>query len=245
MPTTDRMFAGRVRYTSSQRKDMNTRNININTRCVTSRLIASLIVALPLCFAACAVEPESGSDDVNADPKLKHCNVGPRGETTCFATFTEAIAHATGGRITDAPSGPHSEAEESAFVARVNALEKERIANVAGGVTTNALTVLIGTVYKSPNYSLDEQTWNFLQNRGCDGNQQISDFIVVNLNTAPYTVSDMNDNISSFHSYSNCATVMWNDWYFMNAYTNDGVPVVDMPSLGPAFNDQASSIAWY
>jgi len=224
---------------------VNTCNLNINTRSVTSKLIAPLIVALPLCFAACAVEPESRPDDVKADARLKHCNVSPNGETACFATFTEAIAQATGGRITDAPSGPHSEAEETAFVARVRALEHERIANAAGGVTTNALTVLIGTVYKSANYSLDEQTWNFLQNRGCDGDQRFSDFNVVNLNTGPYTVSDLNDNISSFHSFSNCATVLWNDWFFMGPATNNGVPVVDMPSLGPAFNDQASSIAWY
>jgi hypothetical protein len=58
-------------------------------------------------------------------------------------------------------------------------------------------------------------------------------------------VSDINDNISSFHPYSNCATVLFNHWFFGGPATNDGVPVVDMPVLGPALNDQASSIVWY
>ncbi len=229
---------------------MTTDTLNTISRSAASRRIAPWIFSLPLCFAACAVESGEVSDDIAPEAAaLKHCAVDLHGETTCYPTFNEAISHATAGRITDASVGPDGVVDVAAFAERVTALGADRIANVAGGdTTTNANgTTMVGTVYKAAGFRTNEQTWTFYVPGTffCDSDPNTSEFDVVNLNTSPYTVSHMNDQISSFISYYDCKTVLWTDWYFSGPATNDGVPVARMDYVGDAMNDKASSIAWF
>lgn len=212
--------------------------------------------ALLAVMAGCAVEPATGTaSDQQATPgepaagssarASRHCVVAPSGQTTCFGTFTEAIAVATDGEITDAPADPRL-VDEPSFTARINAIA-ERAANqphdpAASGIAPR-VNVVIGIAYKDANFNGD--TWVFNQTQGCDGNFTTVEFSVFNLNTDPFTCCDFNDNISSFHSFSNCRTVLYEDWFFGGSATNGGVPTADLGYVGDAMNDRASSIRWF
>jgi hypothetical protein len=70
---------------------------------------------------------------------------------------------------------------------------------------------------------------------------------VQNLNAYPYTVSSMNDNISSVKSFADCGTILYEDWK-LNEETSSGRSTLLIESsgyVGDAMNDRASSIAWY
>jgi hypothetical protein len=68
---------------------MTTDTLAIKPCSLTSKLITPWVLSLPLWLAACAVEP--GDVSGNIAPELKHCAVDLHGETTCYATFNEAI----------------------------------------------------------------------------------------------------------------------------------------------------------
>jgi hypothetical protein len=196
--------------------------------------IASLL-ALPVCFlGACATDLET-----SAAPGGKHCVSTASGDATCYATFTEAIAAATDGRITDAPADAADAVGDDTFTARLNGLATARSG-------PKASSVVIGIVYKDAHYQ-GGSTWVFSQPHGCDGNYNTSfrDFEVGNLNAWPYSDFGFNDAISSFHSYSGCRTVLFEDWHWLGAASWGGTPLADMDYVGDALNDRASSIAWY
>jgi len=227
-----------------------------------SRLMATnramWLCGVPLAvIAGCAVEPVTATnpDKVASTTEpaggssaraSRHCVVAPSGATTCYATFTEAIAAATGGEITDAPADPKLVLDDERFAARINAIA-DRVARQAADPAASRIVpfsgVVIGIAYKDANFGDD--TWVFNQPFGCDGNTATVDFEVQNLNTSPYTCCDFNDNISSFKSFSNCNTVLYEDWFFGGAATNGGTPISDMSYVGDAMNDRASSIRWF
>jgi hypothetical protein len=223
-----------------------------------SKLLTSF--ALPICvLAGCGMEPMSGTEPAAAAPPAasapsaataspaQHCVSGPSGEATCYATFTEAIAAATGGEIADAPADARLALADERFANRINAIALKRAADLQSGALaahiTPASTVVIGISYLDANYGGNTWVWN--QPYGCDGNPYTIDFEVYNLNMSPYANYGFNDNISSFHSYSNCQTVLYEDWYWGGSATNGGVPIADMSWVGAAMNDRASSIRWF
>lgn len=223
-------------------------------RVVSSGLGARLpaLLALPLWFAAaCGVEP---AEDPPAGEALNHCvsNVDGDGTATCYATFTEAIAAATDGKITDAAADYRDAFTDGTLTDRINAIATERAAQIKANLlppTPGSGGTVIGIVnHDAHNEGKD---WVFrVSTLGCDGSHQGIEWAVQNLNEAPYTVSQMNDNISSFRSFSGCATVVFEDWKLNNENpgaiaTVDFRPVVDLPYVGDEMNDKGSSIAWY
>jgi len=207
-------------------------------------------------MAGCAVEPAAGTtSDQQATPgepaagssahASRHCVMAPSGETTCFGTFTEAIAVATAGEITDAPADP-ALVDQPSFGARINAIA-ERIASqprdrAASGIAPRA-NVVIGIAYKDSNFGGD--TWVFIQSHGCDFNLSTIDFSVANLNASPFDCCGFNDEIGSYRSFSGCQTVLYEDWFWTGAATNGGTPSVDESFVGGAMDDRASSIRWF
>ncbi len=217
--------------------------------------VSWLLGVLLAVIAGCAVEPATGANpEDEASPtksasgstarSSRHCVVAPSGETTCFGTFTEAIAVATAGEIPDVPADPRP-VDVPSFAARIKAIA-ERVAKQPAGRAASGIAplanVVIGIVYKDANFGGD--TWVFNQSIGCDGNVSTVDFTVPNLNANPFTRCDFNDNISSFHSFSNCQTVLYEDFFFGGAATNGGTPIADLSFVGSAMNDRASSIRW-
>jgi hypothetical protein len=211
---------------------------------MTKRLIAAFV---PIVFAAgCGTMPQgepaptgaptaAAPSSAVANEAPRHCVSGPSDEVQCFATFTEAIALATGGRITDAPADARAALDDPAFADRINE-------PLLGGIHPDT-TYVIGIDYIDANYG--GNTWVWYRTTPCDGNLGTIDYSIPNLNAEPYSEYGFNDSISSFHSYANCQTVLYADWYYEGAATNGGAPIVDMSYVGNAMNDQASSIRWY
>lgn len=205
--------------------------------------------ALLAVIAGCAVEPAAGTSP-DEEPAAgssarssRHCVVAPSGETTCFGTFTEAITTATAGEIADAPADPEL-VDQPGFAARINAIgQRVKLAGPAASGIVPFSSVVIGIAYKDKNFGGD--TWVFIQPFGCNLNKFTVDFSVDNLNTDPYTCCDFNDNISSFNSFNDCLTVLYEDWHFGGAATNGGGPIEGMGYVGDAMNDRASSIRWF
>jgi hypothetical protein len=208
---------------------------------------------LPICLAACGAEVDTSSHEPAAAKaegvasSNLHCVSGSSGEAKCYSTFTDAIAAATGGEILDAPADPREALDDSRFAARLDAIALRRAADRKSGAieahVRPASTVVIGISYLDANYGGNTWVWN--EPYGCDGNTSTVDFWVPNLNTSPYSNYGFNDSISSFHSYSNCTTVLYDDWFWGGAATNGGFPIADMSYVGNAMNDRASSIRWY
>jgi len=205
--------------------------------------------ALIAAIAGCAVEPatDTSSEKQPASGSSarasRHCVVAPSGETTCFGTFTEAIAVATAGEIADAPADPKL-VDRPSFAARINAIgDRVKLAGPAASGIAPRSDVVIGIAYKDAHFEGD--TWVFIQPFGCNGNKSTVDFSVDNLNTSPFTCCDFNDNISSFNSFNGCLTVLYEDWMFGGAATNGGIPIEGMGYVGDAMNDRASSIRWF
>lgn len=71
--------------------------------------VATGLICAPWAQPASAAAPAPSS-------AARHCVVDARsGQQSCFGTFTEAVEHATGGRIADAPATPGAAAASKSF----------------------------------------------------------------------------------------------------------------------------------
>lgn len=104
-------------------------------------------------------------------------------------------------------------------------------------------STVIGITYKDANFRGQTLVWTQLT--GCAAENVIPSFAIVNLDTFPHSNIGFNDAISSFRSFNNCETVLFEDPGFGGAATNGGVPVAEMAFVGSAMNEKASSIQWY
>ena len=124
-----------------------------------------------------------------------HCvtNVS-KGTTSCYGTFRQSIAAATGGQIKDAPLNPAEALGNKAFAARINAISELNKA----GATQFAVTLSIE--YDYPYMQTTDGTNTFTGDYGCDNSNDV-DWNV------SYVGDDWNDRISSFETYSNCSNI--------------------------------------
>jgi hypothetical protein len=146
------------------------------------------------------------------------------GAVSCHASFPEAIAVATEGLIVDAPVDPKVALADPSFRNQVNALGD-----------APDVTVVIGIEFVDANFQ--GATLTVTAGSGCDGNPNTLDFFLSNLVPLGF-----NDVISSFESFSNCQTVLFQDINFGGVETQKAV---SMSFVGSVFNDQASSIQWF
>lgn len=157
----------------------------------------------------------------------------------CFTTFTQAIAVATGGVVTDAPASPSASTNDSTTAKIVAANQAKR----TGSVTTQTgppAPYTYGTEYQDANYG--GWTMTFAGPAACTGSFADTDYSV-NL-PAPIW-----DQISSFKTYNVC----WANHYYLQ---NFGAPSTGyypsqatMPPMnvggGPyPGNDNTRSISW-
>ncbi|MFC6092440.1 hypothetical protein [Saccharothrix lopnurensis] len=150
----------------------------------------------------------------------------------CFATITESIAFATGGRVTDAPSDVLTAVKDPDVTARIN----------GGG--PGALAV-IGIQYYLANYGSHSLTVNG-PDVGCDGPVDPPEYFVAPLpNFVPSGGINWNNNIRSFQGYSGCWQALFDD---------PGCTVRIYPTIPPWWgpfaadlgvaNDRAECIYW-
>jgi hypothetical protein len=102
----------------------------------TLALASTAIVALGLASSAAPVTTTTTTTTTTTEPvegkkakaktakKTGHCVTSltkPGNPTTCYDTFTAAIAAATGGKVTDAPADPRVAMNDKALLTRLNA----------------------------------------------------------------------------------------------------------------------------
>jgi hypothetical protein len=207
--------------------------------------IERALLTILLCTGACAVEPDG--DPSIGDPALTSCVSKIGGDAACYATFTEAMAAATGGQISNAASDPELAFADGTLDARINALWHDRVTKGDANATPTpgmGGNIVIGIVYNDANFH--GKNWVFIATSGCTLLREAS-WAVQNLNASPYTVSSMNDNISSVKSFADCGTVLYEDWKLNAENPSAGSTLLVETSsyVGDAMNDRASSIAWF
>ncbi len=187
---------------------------------------AAPVGGAPAAPAAAPAGPTDEAATAAARPPAaagRHCVLaaGSGARERCFADFPSAVAHATGGRVTDAPASPAAAARDASFTA---ALEAAPVA---------AAAAVVGIEYANLNYGGSSLTLTAA--RGCDNSLDVDWRF-------PSLSASWNDRISSFRSYSNCAQQLFRGGNFSGgALTHI---VTSMSYVGAAANDQASSITF-
>lgn len=143
--------------------------------------VAALTLAAAPTAAHAATRPNCVADLTGRTP------------TTCFATMTEAVAAATGGRLTDAPATGAEALRDAGFPARVDTANAFR--------TTAANDIVISIEYDLRDHDEDGGILIWKGDKECttrttDVDYQISDYNV----SAPNWVN----RISSFQTFGNC-----------------------------------------
>jgi hypothetical protein len=105
-------------------------------------------------------------------------------------------------------------------------------ADVSSEGITPLSTVIIGQVFEDLNYG--GSSFTFTASSDCDTNADVD----WELSAMP---SGWNDRVSSFKSFGQCATRIWQDVGFGGSYYGF---VVNSTYVGSTLNDQGSSIQW-
>ncbi|MEU3657447.1 hypothetical protein AB0E67_32680 [Streptomyces sp. NPDC032161] len=152
-------------------------------------------------------------------------------KTTCYDTFRESIAAATGGRITDAPATPQKAATDKEFLAKLNAPAKTA-ANTPASRTTATSSQTIGAVlYEHGNYSGQSLTLTMYVPCGVGSRFAYSD-----LGSEFYRFDNLT---SSLIASGNCQVELFENISLTGAsqkYTSS------VGWVGNAMNDHASSV---
>ncbi len=154
-------------------------------------------------------------------------DVSRGGTPVCYSTFTEAIAKATGGRVTDAPPDSADAAKDPDLTARLNApVSKDKYSVTAD--------VLIGIEYYNIGYANPD--YIFVAPWGCDSNKTYAEFWF-----DLWGDWGWNDEISSFRTFSGCMVKHWD----LTGYRGDSTPwQYDQYYIGDWMNDRTSSLQW-
>ena len=200
------------------------------------RVITVLAVAAPLLCLAAPAGAAPGAESATAAPRPAtagpHCVLAAGNDQPlrCYATFPAAVAVATGGRVTTAPSSPAAAAADPRFTAAVEAAATQ--VSARGAVTAGG-SVLVGIEYADLNYG--GGSLSMTASGGCDYSLDV-DY------RFPSMPSGWNDRISSFRSYSNCAQQLFAAINFQGGALT-GI-TSSMSYVGPSANDRASSVTF-
>jgi hypothetical protein len=197
--------------------------------------LPALSLAISL-TTGCATDSDTADEATpTADTQdVSHCltQIGSS-DVTCYASFTELISAATGGRITDAPSDARVALADPAFHARVDAVAKDR------SVSPRTGGPLIGIEFIDAGFSGGQLGITAPYGTGCDGNLATNDYSYTTFPTYP---DNWNDNVSSFESFAGCEQKLFENGGFGGAST----PIeASMSYVGENMNDKASSILFY
>ncbi|RKS79016.1 hypothetical protein BZB76_0454 [Actinomadura pelletieri DSM 43383] len=186
-------------------------------------LTATLSAATTLGLAAPPTAATGGQTPANDRHCVLHLTSG--GTVSCYRTFTEAIADATGGQITNAPRNVAAAVADTEFDRRLNALgqSEHRAAD---------LDAVISIEFEDANYGGRS---NVIEADGvCDDNDDIE-------YSAPTLPEDWNDTITSFKTYVQCQVNHYQHPDYQGTRTGW---LEDTPNIGSIMNDRTSSIQW-
>jgi hypothetical protein len=166
-----------------------------------------------------------------------YANTGPvvdlsEDTTTCFDTFTAALAEATGGRIDDAPATADEASTDEQLDARIDA---PFVGELTFGVEPKepVKEFVLSIEYAARDFGGSANI--FTGSSGCTAADDTVDFSVA------FVGNDWNDIISSFRTFSGCRVKHYEHRDFGGA----SLPYqTTQDYIGDAMNDQTSSLQW-
>jgi len=183
------------------------------------RLTAALSLLVVCFISAPALQPAAAAEPYGSAARTEHCVQDlSDGIQRCFATFTEAIAVATDGAVTDAPEQAAEAMADPTFARRIEAAD-----------AVGAASSVLGISWEHINYGGSSVSWT--ASYGCDDYLDV-DWQVGNVG------STWNDRISSAQSFSHCQSKYWENQY----YTGSSTSWFTNASLFGTMNDKATSI---
>lgn len=182
---------------------------------------------------AVALFSVTGCTELESPPASgQHCvsNLSTN-DSTCFDTFTDAIAFVTGGAITDAPASPSRAFQETDFKARVDALMKTQQATPSPGSQ-----FLVTIHYQDENWT--GRSWSWFGDAACDRDPSTMDYSLVGFGN-----DGENDVLTSFVTFSDCQEILYEHIFFGGISTS---LATSYSNLGLSnMNDKASSAKWF
>jgi hypothetical protein len=190
-------------------------------------------LAAAVCTALLALTVPASAE---AATPARHCvvDLAQEGATSCYRTFTEAIAVATKGRVKDAPADSEDARRNAGFQAKLGestqkqstqstATARQQLGGIVIGVEYYHIGYAGGTYTFTGDSTCTTETWDLEYEFDLWGNWT------------------WNDEISSFHTYGNC----WVDHFDLPQY--QGAHLGYQPSqyyIGDTMNDRTTSLRW-
>jgi hypothetical protein len=190
-----------------------------------NRVITLVIGLMAVSGGAAQAATTDGASRV-PNSASRHCvlRLSEENSVQCFQTFSAAISNATGGRVTSAPNDPQAALSSKSLTNKINA---------APTLQTLASGYVIGVLYEHINYG--GATFTVTAGQPCTGPLE-DEYYIPSL--VPY---GWNDVVSSFRSYNNCWTKLFeHEWLGGAAYGY--TPYSSW--VGSYFNDLTTSVRW-
>ncbi|AVT33658.1 hypothetical protein C6361_34165 [Plantactinospora sp. BC1] len=191
-------------------------------RALTLAPVVALALAVPAAAPAQAAEQAKPVTQCVLDVSVAAPN------PVCFASFSEAVARATGGRISNAPADGNAALRDSAFRARLEA------SNTRGGKPSGsraaAADIVIGIEYEDSDF--EDSRLLVTATSGCTSAE--TDWLMATL------PAGWNDQIGSYQTFANCLAKHYEHINFTGVSTAYDAGQADMGWM----DDEASSITW-
>ncbi|MET7622638.1 hypothetical protein [Streptomyces sp. NPDC005408] len=165
----------------------------------------------------------------------RHCVVrlSQGNQMSCFATFSAAIAAATGGKVTNAPADPGSAMADPAFAAQLDESAAKRPSSAPRSTATTPGNTVIGIEYEHIGFA--GSTFVLTSDYGCTPDLDYAEW--------EYTFwrTSWSDRISSFRTYAGCRANHFDGPFYDGAQTGYQV---SQYYIGEPMNDRTTSIRW-
>jgi hypothetical protein len=188
-----------------------------------------IIAFASIVVAAMGVASLTTPAQAQAGGKDRHCvtNVSvPNAPTTCYDSFTTAIAKATEGRITDAPENARKAANDPRLQTQLNATGAKK--NGLGTAAVSPVTIL----YRDADFG--GGSWILTGDHDCTGPTDNRDYWM------DYVGDSWNDDIGSYKAYRNCWLMLFEDI----GYGGASIPFAGTRTDLGILDDAVSSIIW-
>ncbi|QKV73929.1 hypothetical protein [Amycolatopsis sp. Hca4] len=190
------------------------------------RILAGVFAALAASMIAAPASAHAGT------AQARHCVADVKGSSVCFGSYRQAMAYATGSRITDAPEDTRQAAHDPGFTSRMSAVSGDtrrspaetRIhAAIASGVPVIGAVIFDGYDYTGSSYT-------FMVAKPCVKDNKV-DY------AWSFNPRYWQNKVSSVQAWANC----W-IWLYNGQQDRFGPWKADSPRLDPAIDNRSMAI---
>lgn len=182
---------------------------------------------------AVTAAPAQAASDATPRGGGQHCATKlETKQTTCFSSYRALVMSLSRGKVTDIMDPRQLTEAVVQRIAAASAAGSKKQSSV-GPTAVTATNYVLSQIYADAGYS--GSSYNIYSEGGCDTDA----YADKQLDTMP---TGWNDRVSSFHSFSQCQTKLYEDGYFGGATYG---PYTDSSNVGNAMNDRTSSMKFY